>query len=66
MISICPCCSRVDYEKIEKMFGEDNVEVGCLGKCEPIPGKSFGFIGDDFIVTDTEEEFINLIKNHLK
>jgi len=56
----------MDYEKIEQMFGEDKVEVGCLGKCEPIPNKCFGFIEDDFIVTDTEEEFIELAKKSIK
>ena len=66
MISIGPCCSRMEYEKIEKLFGEDKVEVGCLGQCEPIENKCFGFIDEEFTVTDTEDEFVRLAKESIK
>ncbi len=65
MIGVCPMCSKIDYEKIEKQFGEDNVEVGCLGQCEPFEDKVFGYLGDDFTVVDTEEEFIKLAEEYM-
>jgi uncharacterized protein YuzB (UPF0349 family) len=66
MISICPCCSRMDYEKIEKLYGENFVEIGCLGRCEPYENQCFGLIDDELYVTNTEEEFLELINKNLK
>lgn len=66
MIGICPMCSQIDYEKVENKFGEDKVEIGCLGHCEPIEGKVFGYIGNDFTVVDTEEEFVKLAEEYIE
>lgn len=65
MIRICPFCSKLNQDKIIAEFGEDNVEVSCVGVCRKIEGKVFGYFDYDYIEVDTEEQFIEAAKKHI-
>lgn len=61
MIRVCPTCSNVDVDKLEELV-PDNVEVECIGECGQHEGKSFGFINDELVIKDSEEEFFEAVK----
>jgi len=61
MIRICPDCSNVDIDKLEKL-GEEIVEE-CIALC----GTEYvAYIGDDELIeAESEEELIEKIKQAL-
>lgn len=61
MVRVCPTCSNVDVDKLEEL-APDNVEVECIGECGQHEGKSFGFINDELVIKDNEEEFFEAVK----
>lgn len=62
MISVCPVCSGIDIDKLKLKFGDENVEVGCIGECGGRDGLLIGYANGKYIETETEEEFINEIE----
>lgn len=66
MIRVCSNCSNVDVDVLVETFSEDLVEVNCLGQCGMNPDESFGYVNEEFIIVDTEEEFIQAAKEQLK
>jgi uncharacterized protein YuzB (UPF0349 family) len=56
MVRVCPNCTDVDIDKLEKLVS-GNLEVECIGECGQHEGKFFGYINDALVVKDTEEEF---------
>lgn len=62
MIKVCPTCSNVDVDKLEKMVSGDKLEVGCIGECGQHEGKSFGYINDELVIKETEADFMAAVK----
>lgn len=62
MIKICPACSNVDAGKVKEIVPEDQVDTGCISECGQHEGKSFGYIGDELVIKDTEQEFLAAVK----
>lgn len=62
MISVCPICSGIDVNKLELKFGNENVEVGCIGECGGKDGLIIGYSNGKYIEVETEEDFIKEIK----
>ncbi|GMB00281.1 hypothetical protein [Pelosinus sp. IPA-1] len=56
MIRVCPNCTDVDIDKLEELV-PGNLEVECIGECGQHEGKFFGYINDELVVKETEEEF---------
>lgn len=56
MIRVCPNCTDVDIEKLEELV-PGNLEVECIGECGQHEGKFFGYINDELVIKETEEEF---------
>lgn len=56
MIRVCPNCTDVDIDKLEELV-PGNVEVECIGECGQHEGKFFGYINDELVIKETEEEF---------
>jgi uncharacterized protein YuzB (UPF0349 family) len=65
MIRVCSNCSNVDVDLLTEVFGEDKVEVNCLGQCGMNPDESFGYVNEEFIIVDSEEAFIKAVKENL-
>ena len=61
MVRVCSACSNVDVNKLEEV-APDNVAVLCIGECGKHEGKSFGFINDELVIKDSEEEFFEAVK----
>ncbi|MBP2627056.1 MAG: hypothetical protein H6Q68_1767 [Firmicutes bacterium] len=62
MVRVCPTCSNVDIDKLEKLV-PGNLEVECIGECGQHEDKSFGYINDELVIEDTEEEFFESVKS---
>ncbi len=62
MIRVCPTCSNVDVDKLEELV-PDNVEVECIGECGQHEGKSFGYINDELVIKDSEQEIFEAVKS---
>lgn len=62
MISICPECSGVDIDKLEKAFGKENIDYRCIGECGGRDGIVIGYAKKSLIEAETDEEFIERIK----
>lgn len=59
MIRVCPACSGMDIEELRKALLGEEIEEGCIGAC----GSEFsGFVGDDLITADSQEDFIEKCK----
>jgi uncharacterized protein YuzB (UPF0349 family) len=63
MVKICPNCSNVDESRVHEIMGLEEVESTCIGECGQHEGKSFGFVNDELIIKDSEEEFYTILKN---
>jgi uncharacterized protein YuzB (UPF0349 family) len=61
MIRVCPNCTDVDIEKLEELV-PGNLEVECIGECGQHEGKFFGYINDELVIKETEEEFFEEVK----
>jgi uncharacterized protein YuzB (UPF0349 family) len=62
MIRICPNCSSVDPDNLKKVVAVSEFEEECIGECGQHEGKYFGYIDDELVVKDTEEEFLQEVK----
>ena len=62
MIRVCRNCSHVDNDKLEKML-PGHIQVECIGECGQHAGKIFGYINDQFVLKDTEQEFFEAVKS---
>ncbi|AIF51085.1 hypothetical protein [Pelosinus sp. UFO1] len=61
MIRVCPNCTDVDIDKLEELV-PGNLEVECIGECGQHEGKFFGYINDELVIKETEEEFFEEVK----
>ncbi|WP_378956969.1 hypothetical protein [Pelosinus sp. sgz500959] len=62
MVRVCPNCSNVNVNELEKLI-PGNLEVECIGECGQHEGKFFGYINDELIIKDTEQEFFESVKS---
>lgn len=63
MISVCPECSGIDIDKLEKEFGKDNIDYRCIGECGGREGIVLGYTKKTFIQAESDEEFIEIVKS---
>ena len=62
MVKICENCSCVVIDKVKELVGEDNVQVGCIGRC----GTPYvALVNREEVLCDSEEELLEEIKNRL-
>lgn len=61
-IRVCPFCSNVNIDKVKKIVGEENVNAGCVGACRKDKTQFFGRINGVYVMTKTEEEFLEECK----
>ena len=66
MVRICECCSNVNVEHLKSVVPSDQLEVTCIGECSAYEDKSYGFIGDDLVVSNTEQDFLEVVKSRLE
>ncbi|HAE43326.1 MAG TPA: DUF1450 domain-containing protein [Clostridiales bacterium] len=66
MVRICECCSNINVENLKSVVPSDQLEVACIGECSAYDDKSYGFIDDDLVVSETELDFIEVVKSRLK
>lgn len=59
LVRICPSCSNVDVDKLKKIIGEENVNIGCVSACRKEKAYFFGRINGVYVMTKTEEEFFD-------
>lgn len=62
MVRVCPNCSNVDIDELTELLDGD-IEVACIGECGQHEGKSFGYINDELVIKDTEQEFFEAAKS---
>lgn len=62
MIRVCPNCSNVDVGKLQALLPENELSEECLGECGQHEDKSFGYIDEELVIKETEEEFIKAVK----
>lgn len=62
MIRVCEACSNVDIDKLGEIVPKDQLEVECIGECGQHEGKSFGYINDELVIKESEEEFLAAVK----
>jgi len=65
MIRVCPSCSCVDVDELEKIVPEDKLEVSCLGQCGGVEDQTIGYVNGEFVAVDSEEEFFKVVKESL-
>ena len=61
MVRVCPNCSNVDVDKLEELV-PGNLEVECIGECGQHEGQSFGYINDELVIKESEQEFFAAVK----
>jgi len=66
MIYICEKCSNVNIEELKKSIPTDKLKVVCIAECWKYKDKAYGYFDDEFIVKDTEKEFIEAAKDYSK
>ncbi|WP_430882997.1 DUF1450 domain-containing protein [Fusibacter sp. JL216-2] len=66
MIKVCPNCSNVDYDALQEKFGEDHVELNCLGECGMNEDQSFGYVFDKWVIHDEEDAFMADVEARMK
>jgi hypothetical protein len=66
-VVVCKKCSGFDVSELSNIISKKDYKVSCIGKCagrDPsLTGKVYGFLKGEFVVTETKEEFFNLISN---
>lgn len=62
-ISICPECSGIDIDKLEKTFGKEKLDYRCIGECGGRDGIVLGYTKRTFIQAESDEEFIEIVKS---
>ncbi len=65
MVRVCSNCTAIDIDQLEKLI-QGELEVECIGECGQHEGKFFGYIDDELVITDTEEEFFEEVKVHIR
>ncbi len=65
MVRVCPSCSHVDVEKLQDMLQELDLQVECIGECGQHEDQSFGYINDELVIKDSEEEFLDVVRRNL-
>lgn len=65
MIKVCPSCSNVDLDALEREFGSDNVEATCLGECGMNAEQSFGYVFEKWVIHDDEDAFMEDVKKRM-
>lgn len=63
MITVCPTCSGVDIDLLENTFGKENIELTCISECGGMYELVIGYKNGKFIEAESEEEFINKLKD---
>lgn len=64
MIYVCDKCSNVNIEELKKAIPTDKLKVVCIAECWKYKDKAYGYFDDEFIVKDTENEFIEAAKEY--
>ena len=64
MIRVCPYRSNINVDKLNKTIGEENVKTGCIGACRSFSKEAVGRIGGELVIKQTEEEFLEFVKNN--
>ncbi len=62
LVRVCPFCSNINVDKLKEIITEENVREGCVSACRKEKTHFFGRINGTYIITKTEEEFINECK----
>ena len=62
MIYVCNKCSNVNIDELKKVITADKLKIVCIAECWKYKDKAYGYFDDDFVVKDTEEEFIEAAK----
>jgi len=62
MIRVCPNCSNVDVDELERLSSDD-VEVECIGECGQHENHSFVYINDELVIRDSEQELFAEVKS---
>lgn len=65
MVRVCENCSGVDTDKLAAIVPTGQLTIECIGECGQHQGSSFGFINDELVIKDTEEEFFDTVKASL-
>jgi uncharacterized protein YuzB (UPF0349 family) len=66
MVKICGSCSNVNVEKLKSILPPDQIIETCLFGCSSYEGKSFGFINGNLVVSNTEQDFLESVKDQLR
>lgn len=62
MVRVCPNCTEMDINALEQLV-PGNLEADCIGECGQHEGEFFGYIDDELVVKDTEEEFFKTVES---
>jgi len=65
MIYVCERCSNINIEELKKVIPASELKLTCIAECWKYKDKAYGFFGDDFVVKDTEAEFIEAARAYL-
>ncbi len=63
MVKVCPYCSHVNVTELKNIIGEENVKTGCIGACRRFQTESVGVVNNEFIIKQTEQEFLDFCKS---
>lgn len=62
-ISICPECSGIDIDRLEKTFGKEKLDYRCIGECGGRDGMVLGYTKGTLIQAESDEDFIKIVKS---
>jgi hypothetical protein len=63
MIKVCEHCSNIDVVQLKKAVGEENVEVTCIGNCAAYKTEAYGYVNDQLIVEDNQDDWIKKVSS---
>jgi len=66
MIKVCPSCSNIDVDVLEKKYGTENVDVSCIGECGMNENQSFGYVFEKWVIQDNEESFLSEVQSRVQ
>lgn len=63
MIKVCSTCSGLSVEDLKKALLGEEIEDGCIYEC----GSEFtGYVNDELVTADSEEDFVAQAKELTK
>ena len=61
-VEICKKCSGLEVKALKGILKEKHFSTDCIGKCAKkypeLKGKVYGYIKGDFVVCDSQTEFL--------